>query len=572
MDTPVLPLILTAADEVYARCLWQYLRSVERCRLTHLYHWQAHDLGLLPQTRLRLEHRFAWCRFVTFDFAKWPAHVGGNLRNYAWKPILVAEAVRAAQGPVLWFDSATLFRAAPDPALEAIRRDGLWYLRGYTSLASNTDPRTLDALDVPLELRHLPEIVSGALGVDAGDPMARDLVLGWKAAALQPGIIAPAPAPMVGHNFDQSVLGALIFKQAWTTGRPLQREEIDISSSRPVRFMTSRNKVRSWVPTWADPLVRAYYGSYKWADVRWLRFSRAANRLLGGVRRHVLEHFVVTLIDPGIGKTVTVPSPPYGYLADPFLWAKGPDLWLFAEEYRARDDRGHLVCLALDKDLTVQGKTDLKVINPDAGFEGHASFPFLFEHGGQVYMIPETSQRRSVDLYVNTRWPEEWRLVRRLLGDIDAADTTAMLHDARWWLLTSVRQADSGPRHLAIYSTFDLLRAPLVPHPVTAERRDLAQFGTGRSGGLVRKCDDGSWLRYVQSGDGRYATGGRFRRITKLTPDQFGQEDCADGDPDLPQGLGLTGHHLSTAGGVYATDHRSRWQARQFFMRWKSGG
>ena len=83
---------------------------------------------------------------------------------------------------------------------------------------------------------------------------------------------------------------------------------------------------------------------------------------------------------------------------------------------------------------------------------------------GKVYMIPETGERRSIDLYVCEQWPDLWRLERRLLFGLDAVDTMTLWSDGLWWLFTSVRTGTHN-RHLEIFFTDDLLKGTLHAHP-----------------------------------------------------------------------------------------------------------
>jgi len=75
-------------------------------------------------------------------------------------------------------------------------------------------------------------------------------------------------------QFDQALLTALLYRARREHGLQIGSEEIDISSTSPVRWVSTRNKVAPWVPQACDALVRAYYAVSKRAD-------RAALRLKG---------------------------------------------------------------------------------------------------------------------------------------------------------------------------------------------------------------------------------------------------------------------------------------------------
>lgn len=45
------------------------------------------------------------------------------------------------------------------------------------------------------------------------------------------------------------------------------QDEIDISSSRPVGFLRTRNKVAEFLPLGLDPLVRLFFTLHRYLDV-----------------------------------------------------------------------------------------------------------------------------------------------------------------------------------------------------------------------------------------------------------------------------------------------------------------
>src|SRR6185312_12504981 len=68
----------------------------------------------------------------------------------------------------------------------------------------------------------------------------------------------------------------------------------------------------------------------------------------------------------------------------------------------------------------------------------HLSYPFVFEHEGSAYMIPETLGSRRIELYRAKAFPFEWELVHILKEDIDAVDTTLWIQGGIYYFFTSV--------------------------------------------------------------------------------------------------------------------------------------
>jgi hypothetical protein len=266
------PTILTAADQAYWRCLWQFLRSAERMGIERQARIVAYDLGMDTATVECLRGRFPSVEFRRFDFSRYPPHVALATRTYAWKPMAVAEAMEEFGGRLLWLDSAALFqRRDLSHVTAALDRHGIYALKGQSALELRCNVFTLDALDVPPEDRKRPERVATVIGFDTERPAVREFVTEWKAHSLVPERIAPRTK---GHNPEQALLSILLFKYSREGRIGLGEEEIDISSASPVRWITTRNKVGAGVPIWADPAIRLYYFFYKTLDQAWLGFQR----------------------------------------------------------------------------------------------------------------------------------------------------------------------------------------------------------------------------------------------------------------------------------------------------------
>jgi hypothetical protein len=264
--------LLTAADQAYWRCLWQFFRSAERMGIQRQTRVVAYDLGLEAATAGRLKKRFPWALFRRFDFLSHPAHVALATRTYAWKPIVVADAMEEFGGALLWLDSAGLFQTRDLSRVRSVLdTDGIYALKGQSALELRCNAFTLDALSVPEEDRKRPERVATVIGFDCTRPAVREFIAEWKAHALVPERIAPRNK---GHNPEQALLSILLFEYARQGRIGLGEEEIDISSASPVRWITTRNKVGPRAPLWADPLVRLHYFFYKTLDRAWLRFQQ----------------------------------------------------------------------------------------------------------------------------------------------------------------------------------------------------------------------------------------------------------------------------------------------------------
>jgi hypothetical protein len=543
-------LIVTAADQAYWRCLHQFLRSAQRRRLQVRHDFLAYDLGLEASTRLQLQSRFPWCGFRRFRFETHPPHIGRELRGCPWKPFLIQEVMQSRRGLVLWLDSATLFKQALDDVVAQIRRLGVYGLRGQSALGSHCDADILDALSVPIEIRQRPERAGGILGFDASNPAAHKLVATWCEYHLVPDLVRTVSTT---HKSDQALLSIAMGLMEARGELTLGDDEIDISSQHPVRWMTSRNKVPPWLPPWLDPAVRAYYAAYKVADRANLRWRHRLTNLANGLNRLKREHFSVFVASASTGKVVAIKAPPLSYYADPFIWRHRERTYLLCEEFRYARHKGYLRCIPLDADLKAGAP---QTIIPRAG---HASFPFLFEDGGSLYLVPETSADGGVHLYRCEDFPQRWTQVRSLLPAIDAADTIVLRHDHLWWLITSIRtRPDGGARHLAVFFTDNLLTGTWRPHPVNASKLyGESPFGSGRNAGAIIRSGE-RLLRPTQHNPNYYGEAVRWMEIERLTPTEYRECELAGAHPLARLSARLSMHHLTIHDDLIAWDVRDR--------------
>ena len=551
------PIVLSAADCRFFRSLWQFLLSAERTGLFKICAWRVYDLGLYQHQLQRLGRRFRWCEFVRFDFNQYPDHVGLASNSYAWKPIIIADNLTNSVASVFWFDSATILLTMLKRPLSIVEKHGIWTLKSKSPLYSKCDPRVLEALKVPVMVQHLPERAAGALGFNPQHPATVQLAMDWKRHALVQEHIVPDNAASY-HKQDQAIFNCLLFRAAAEGALTLTDDEVDISSARPAKDITTRNIVNPSVPIWADPLVRLWFLTYKKADQlnhRWKNFSGSR---LDGARRWWKEHFTVYVSDVERGITRAIPSPAYGYYADPFLWQYKGSTWLFVEEFQYAKDRGRLVVMELTDALGPISPRPLTSTLFYGDFDCHASFPHLFEMNGSIYMIPETCERRSVDLYVCEQWPDRWRFARRLLFDLDAADTMALWSNGFWWLITSVRTAMQN-RHLEIFFTDDLLGGAIRAHPENSSHLyENMRHGTGRNAGYLALSSGGGITRLMQKSDRHYGEGVAAMKVTELNIEHF-EERLVDGIPELPIiAETFSTHHVSRAGNLIAYDVRDR--------------
>jgi len=266
-----------------------------------------------------------------------------------------------------------------------------------------------------------------------------------------------------------------------------------------------------------------------------------AGRVASGVSRklkpHQIEHWRMALRigakpllngsdSPNLGGFRWIDSPDGHFYADPFLFQREGRTWLFYEHYRYPLGIADLDCAEVLPDGSLGEPHRVLRCNY------HLSFPQVFEHEGQVYMLPETGGNRTVELYRATRFPYEWKLEKVLVKDRHAVDTSIWKSEDRWWFFTTLTERRGGCGFLVLFSATDL-QGEWQYHPANPICSDVrAARGAGR---IFEQ--NGQLLRPSQDCSVRYGYRLNFHEIVRLNPREYEERPVLTIDPAIMGGL-----------------------------------
>lgn len=229
------------------------------------------------------------------------------------------------------------------------------------------------------------------------------------------------------------------------------------------------------------------------------------------------------------------------FFADPFVWQHQGRSVLFVEEFPYATGRGILSAVDIGPDGPV-GRP-----RPVIETGCHLSYPFVFEEDGVIYMIPETSGRRTVELWRAVEFPDSWEPVADLVTGVDASDATLLRADGRHYLFASLRpEGASSWDGLSIFVA-DRLHGPYRPISDGPVKVDVA---TARPAGRPFVVD-GAIVRPFQDSRSGYGAGLGFARIDRLSPAGFAETVLTTLRPARPlRGL----HTYNRGGGIEVID------------------
>ncbi|NTW53985.1 MAG: hypothetical protein HGB15_04320 [Chlorobaculum sp.] len=209
---------------------------------------------------------------------------------------------------------------------------------------------------------------------------------------------------------------------------------------------------------------------------------------------------------------------PARFVADPFMITHDKQFHLFFEVLNAKRESGE-IGHAISDDLKTWRYTGVVLRE-----RFHLSYPYVFEHDGQMYMIPECAKSKSIRLYRASSFPRDWRPVATLLRgskrEVPLLDPSVVFHDGHWYLFSYMRKVNNLHLHLA-----ESLTGPWREHPASPVFRNSDHFT--RPGGRV--VEEGAVLyRFAQDGQPYYGSKAWAFRITELTPTTYREEPVSE--------------------------------------------
>lgn len=202
------------------------------------------------------------------------------------------------------------------------------------------------------------------------------------------------------------------------------------------------------------------------------------------------------------------------FWADPFVVHKEDVHYIFIEELEYKNNKGYISVILMDKNGNLSEPK--KVLEKPY----HLSYPFIFDWKNEFYMIPETSENRSIEIYKCTDFPYHWEFHKKIFENIDAVDTTLFFYNGNWWLFTNIREnqgAASFDDELFLFYSDDPLSENWNPHPLNPIVSDVRK---ARPAGRIFE-HEGNIYRPSQNCGGRYGRGLNLNKILKLSQTEY---------------------------------------------------
>ena len=286
---------------------------------------------------------------------------------------------------------------------------------------------------------------------------------------------------------------------------------------------------------------RKLYRSPSNSDMmRWLAPVMVKKALRRPFRRRMVQHWKVAirmngtaLFDPASDGSLHgfhwIEQPKGHFWADPFLLEHNGRKWAFFEDYVYAQKRAHIAVAEVSPDGNL-----ISPVPCLANSQRHYSYPYVFREDGELFMIPESHDSGSVDLYRCEQFPHKWALHTTLLKG-KFVDTSVWHHDGLWWMITT--RADPDPRSSCLFLFYaERLSGEWQFHPANPISTDARN---NRGAGRIFSAG-GRLLRPSQSCCPVYGYSFTLNEIIRLSTSEYAERPLREFHPEA---LGVQATH-----------------------------
>ncbi|MDA9356676.1 hypothetical protein N8376_06105 [Flavobacteriaceae bacterium] len=438
--------------------------------------------------------------------------------------------------------------------------------QGFLDIFSNNDANTIKAYELDIILRNGFNIIRGEIlnsakygiwsfhhgdnSINRGMPAAF-----WEVLFNQPS---------VGVTLQQLIAeldGGLVIDKAYynTHWSFFKTQNIVLESSvsllfKNLRQLKNRNYDPKKSPAYYNPLYTTpdFVSTIKYLFMFYQKvytiLVEKLNYLLFGTRYNCWSLFIGkgNFLESTMYRLKPVKMPKNEFWADPFIIEHNDDNYIFFENYSYESKIGKISCGKIKGNQLIDIKDVLDL-------DYHLSFPFVFEFDDDIFMIPETSAKKRLEVYKCKNFPDEWDLYSTAFEGESLVDATVYKDEQNQnWLFVNKKSGENCTTNdeLFIYRFDDLNFNNIESHtknPVIIDSKKA------RNAGEIFKYK-GSYFRPSQASMyGVYGFALNINKIVKLTIDEYEEETAITTFGNFKKGLKRM-HHLHQRDNLFVID------------------
>ena len=230
---------------------------------------------------------------------------------------------------------------------------------------------------------------------------------------------------------------------------------------------------------------------------------------------HEYKKWCLALISKKNFQLISVFYPPKNeFWADPFFFKHKNKDYCFFERFFYNENKGVIACAEIKNNQLINIKTILKK-------KYHLSFPFIFKEKKTFYLIPETYQKKRLEIYRCKKFPDKWELFSVHMKNDILADPVIFKQNKNLWLLINKTQNNLNylNKYLYIYKIVNFKKFKILPHK---KNPVIANFNRARNAaGFYNKNKN---IRLSQINNSEYGEGLNLFKIKKINLNVFREQ------------------------------------------------
>lgn len=222
--------------------------------------------------------------------------------------------------------------------------------------------------------------------------------------------------------------------------------------------------------------------------------------------------------------------------ADPFIFEHNNKNYIFFENNDLKLNKGKISCGLIEGNKLINIKDILN-------FNYHLSYPFIWKHKNNIYLIPESSSNKSIQIWKARIFPYKWNLFKTFLKNEYCCDTTIINFNKNNWLLTnkSNDRTDDPNNELYVYKIIGNLKK-IIPHKLNPVLTDCR---IARNAGYLNYQKETIRPSQINNSSG-YGIGININKILKLNMTNYKEKIVRKIYP--PKNTKMNGlHHISNS-------------------------
>lgn len=340
--------------------------------------------------------------------------------------------------------------------------------------------------------------------------------------------------------------GAVIYRSASRTGSTTQYNKNEYYSKTTYFMIRRLEQLYEYGEPWFRTLIESYYVPHFYAQPLY----RTPNSL--AIIKYILKTITTKIYTkiadmfwedqwsiiyketggkhdtPDFRKFERLKGIENGFWADPFVYEGEDSQYVFFEEYQRDINRGRISVIEYKNGGF--GKPSVALEE-----DYHLSYPFVFADKGNLYMIPESIQNNTIDLYKCIKVPNNWEKIKTLMHDVRACDTNVIFREGLWWMFTSLAGPNTASNHdeLFLFYAENLLTDNWTAHP---QNPIVSSVDCARNGGHFVE-HKGSLFRYGQNSEIRYGGSLKVQKIEVMTTRKYLETNVSEMMPTWDKDL-----------------------------------